>query len=108
MGLQLYRRHRAGCEAGHSEESRTGKFEEGRRNWKKCRCQIFASGTLGGKFKRKCTDKWEWDKAEAVAADWQNAARALAGKQPTVHRGHLNETDSRDGFLGAASMALIT
>ncbi len=79
MGLQLCRRHSKACKAKRPEDSTTGKFEEGRRRWKKCSCQIFVSGTLGGKFKRKCTDKWEWDKAEAVAADWQNAARWPAG-----------------------------
>jgi hypothetical protein len=47
MGLQLYRRHSKACKAERPEDSRTGKFEEGRRNWKKCSCQIFASGTLG-------------------------------------------------------------
>lgn len=79
MGLQLYRRHRKGCEAERPEDSTTGKFEESRRNWKKCRCQIYASGTLGGKFKRQSTAKWEWDKAEGVADTWQKA-----GSWPTV------------------------
>lgn len=73
MGLQLYRRHSKGCKAKRPEDSRTGKFEEGRRKWKKCSCQIFASGTLGGKFKRQCTEKWEWDKAEKLAAEWEEA-----------------------------------
>jgi hypothetical protein len=73
MGLQLYRRHSKACKANRPEDSRTGKFEEGPRNWKKCSCQIFASGTLGGKFKRQCTENWEWDKAEEVAAAWQKA-----------------------------------
>jgi len=44
-----------------------------RRNWKRCRCQICASGTPGGKFRRQCTDKWEWDKAEEVIDAWQKA-----------------------------------
>ena len=73
MGLQLYRRHSKACKAKRPEDSTTGKFEEGRRRWKKCSCQIFASGTLGGKFKRQCTENWEWDKAEKVADGWQGA-----------------------------------
>lgn len=73
MGLQLYRRHSKGCKAKRPEDSKTGKFEEGRRKWKKCSCQIFASGTLGGKFKRQCTEKWEWGKAEEVATGWEKA-----------------------------------
>jgi hypothetical protein len=69
----LYRRHCKGCEAKRPDDSRTGKFEEGRRGWKKYSCQIFASGTLGGKFKRQCSEKWKWDKAEELADGWQKA-----------------------------------
>jgi hypothetical protein len=84
MGLQLYRRHSKACKAKRPEDSTTGKFEEGRRRWKKCSCQIFASGTLGGKFKRQCTEKWEWDKAEAVADGWQKAGSWPSGPKPPV------------------------
>jgi hypothetical protein len=70
VGLQLCRRHCKASKAKRPEDSRTGKFEEGRRRWRKCRCQIYASGTIGGKFKRQSTDKWEWDKAEEVADGW--------------------------------------
>jgi len=38
MALKLYRRHRIECEGGHSEDARTGEFEEGRRGWKRCGC----------------------------------------------------------------------
>jgi len=31
MALQLDRRHRMECEAGRSEDSKSGQFEEGRR-----------------------------------------------------------------------------
>jgi integrase len=85
MGLQLYRRHCKGCKAKRPDDSRTGKFEEGRRGWKKCSCQIFASGTLGGKFKRQCTDNWEWDKAEKVADGWEQAESWPVGsKRPAA------------------------
>jgi len=55
MALNLYRRHRKECEGSHTEETRTGQFEEGRRGWKKCACMIHVSGTLGGKFSRRKT-----------------------------------------------------
>lgn len=84
MGLQLYRRHSKACKAKRPEDSRTGKFEEGRRNWKKCSCQIFASGTIGGKFKRQCTEKWEWDKAEKLAFEWQKAGSWPSGPKSAV------------------------
>lgn len=73
MGLILYRRHRKECEAGHAEDVRSGEFDQTRRGWKKCGCLIHASGTLGGKFKRKQTGKGTWEEAKAVAAIWEKA-----------------------------------
>jgi hypothetical protein len=32
MALQLYRRHRKECKAGRPEDSKSGQFEEGRRD----------------------------------------------------------------------------
>jgi integrase len=71
MPLHLYRRHRQECEAGHPEDFCSGQFEERKKGWKKCACFIFASGTLGGKFKRKHTGMTDWDEAKAFAAEWE-------------------------------------
>ena len=68
MPLTLYRRHRKGCEGRHTEDSRSGEFEEGRRGWKRCACVIHASGTISGKFSRKQTGKSDWDEARGIAA----------------------------------------
>ncbi len=57
MALKLYRRHRKECEGVHTEDSRSGEFEEGRRGWKRCSCLIHAPGTIAGKFNRKHTGK---------------------------------------------------
>ena len=73
MALKLYRRHRTECEGGHSEDTRSGEFEEGRRGWKKCACLIHVSGTLGRKFNRKQTGKSDWDEAKALVAAWETA-----------------------------------
>ena len=73
MALNLYRRHRQECEAGHPEESRSGEFEERKKGWKRCACFIFASGTLSGKFRRKYTGRSDWDGAKSVAATWEEA-----------------------------------
>ena len=73
MALNLYRRHRQECEAGHPEESRSGEFEERKKAWKRCACLIFASGTLTGKFNRKYTGKTDWDEAKAVVRAWEEA-----------------------------------
>ena len=71
MPVTLYRRHRAQCEGGHPEDSKSGEFEEGRRGWKRCACLIHASGTLGGKFNRKQTGKHIWEEAKAISAQWE-------------------------------------
>lgn len=71
MALNLYRRHRLECEAGHPEEFRSGEFEERKKGWKRCACIIFASGTLRGKFRRRCTGRSAWDEARVVASEWE-------------------------------------
>ncbi len=73
MALKLYRRHRTECEGSHPEDSRSGEFEEGRRGWKRCACQIHASGTVRGKFCRRQTGRTDWEEARAVAAVWEAA-----------------------------------
>jgi integrase/recombinase XerC len=73
MSLNLYRRHRQECEASHPEESRSGEFDERKKGWKRCACQIFASGTLAGKFKRRYTGKSDWEEAKAVVTSWEGA-----------------------------------
>src|ERR1039457_1959173 len=69
MALNLYRRHRRDCKAGHPEEFRSGEFDERKKGWKRCSCPIFPSGTLQGKFKRQTTGQWEWTPAKAVVAE---------------------------------------
>jgi len=71
--LNLYRRHRIECEAGRSNDSRSGEFEERKKTWKRCACQIFASGTLAGEFKRRNTEQMDWAAARAVADSWAEA-----------------------------------
>src|ERR1035437_8027881 len=75
MPLNLYRRHRKECEAGHPEESRSGEFDERSKKWKRCGCLIYAAGTLAGKFGRRRTGKAKWDEAKAVAASWEAEGR---------------------------------
>jgi len=73
MALQLYRRHRKECEAGHPEDSKSGQFEEGRRGRKHCACLIHASGSIAGKFGRRSTGERKWDEAHAVVTEWLTA-----------------------------------
>jgi integrase len=85
VALNLYRRHKRECRAGHSEQYISSEFEERKRGWKRCECPIVLSGTLQRKFKRVSTGQWEWAAARAIAAqrealgDWdQNSASPLA------------------------------
>lgn len=71
MALNLYRRHRPNCEGGRPYDSRSGEFDERKKTWRKCACPIFASGSLGRRFRRQTTGKWEWDDARAIAAAWE-------------------------------------
>jgi hypothetical protein len=63
MALNLYRRHRRNCRAGHKHNSHSSEFQERRRAWKHCDCSISVSGTLGGQFLRRSTEKATWDDA---------------------------------------------
>lgn len=82
MAINLYRRHRAECESGHPEEFRSGEFEESKKGWKRCACVIFASGTLGGKFKRRSTGQIEWEQAREVVGAWKTWGTELTVPPP--------------------------
>jgi integrase len=79
MALNLYRRHRRECKAGHPHQSLSSEFEERKRGWKRCECPIVVSGTLNRTFRRESTGKWEWDDAREVAAGIE-AAGSWGGK----------------------------
>ena len=73
MALNLYRRHREACEAGRTFDSRSGEFEERKRDWKRCGCLIFASGTLARKFSRRSLNTDDWAKARELAREFEKA-----------------------------------
>jgi len=71
MALNLYRRHGSNCAGGRALHEMTYESDELRRNWKRCFCPIYASGTLRGHFKRKNTERSTWPEANAVASGWE-------------------------------------
>jgi hypothetical protein len=73
MGLNVYRRHSSHCPGGRKLHEMTYEADELRRSWKKCSYPIYASGTLGGKFKRKNTEQTAWTDAKAIIANWEAA-----------------------------------
>ncbi len=74
MALNLYRRHRRDCKAGHPEDFFTTDFDERKRGWKRCECVIVVAGTLNKKFKRQSTGRSEWSQARAIADGFESAA----------------------------------
>ena len=82
MALNLYRRHREACEGGHVFDSRSGEFDERKKTWKRCACLIFTSGTLDGKFSRKCTDTSHWTDARRIADEYQKAGSWTGAPKP--------------------------
>src|ERR1017187_3228604 len=73
MRLNLHRRHSEHCTGGHPAFKRSYEADELRRKLKKCFCPIYASGTLGGTFRRKNTERTDWDEAKTVVAAWEQA-----------------------------------
>lgn len=69
MPLALYRRHRRDCKAGHREELRTSEYDERKKDWRRCECPIFLSGSLEKEFRRVNTGRWQWNEARALALD---------------------------------------
>ena len=47
------RRRRLNCKGGHTHNSRTSEYDERKKNWRRCECPIFVSGTLGKDFRRQ-------------------------------------------------------
>jgi len=84
MALNLYRRHGSNCVGGRALHETTYESDEFRRNWKRCSCPIYASGTLSGHFRRKNTEQKTWPEAHTVAAGWESA-----GRWPPPSRGSL-------------------
>lgn len=92
MALNLYRRHREACEAGRAFDSRSGEFEERKRDWKRCGCLIFASGTLGRKFSRRSLNTDDWAKARELVGEfekadsWANRPAAPPAPEPVAEK----------------------
>ena len=75
MALNLYRRHGSNCAGGRALHEMTYESDELRRNWKRCSCPIYASGTLSAQFKRKNTERSSWPAANAIASAWEATGR---------------------------------
>lgn len=106
MAVHLYRRHRPGCEGGHSAEFRSGEFDERKKGWKRCGCVIFVSGTLGGKFSRKATGTADWTEAHRLADKYINADSWTGTPKPEPIA--VSETPPRITIEEACNVLLAT
>jgi integrase len=84
MGLNVYRRHGSHCPGGRALHEMTYETDELRRNWKKCSCPIYASGTLKGQFKRKNTERTAWAEAKTIVSQWESAGSWNGDAVPIV------------------------
>jgi integrase len=117
VALNLYRRHRSTCPAGHASDSRTGEFEERKKTFRRCDCLIFASGTINQKFARKCTDRSDWAEAKALAeaweraGDWNGAPVPVASAKPQAAEveatGRVSVADATQAFIVNREAAAI-
>jgi integrase len=85
VSLNLYRRHRRECKAGHPEDHFSSEFDERKKSWRRCQCAIVVSGTLNRKFRRQSTGQWEWDHARASAAALESAGTWEGAITPKPH-----------------------
>jgi integrase len=63
--LTIYRRHLKRCE--HRTEGRS---------YRRCRCPLWADGTVGGTEVRCSIGTQDWDRAQTTIRDWEAAGRA--------------------------------
>lgn len=99
MSLRLRRHSRVPgkCAGGHQTDAQTYESDERRRAWKRCSCPIYASGTIGGYFRRVNIKQVVWDEAKVVAAGWESAdawPAAAQGRPGGRVISELTETES--------------
>src|ERR1039458_8511715 len=97
MRLNLHRRHSEHCTGGHPAFKRSYEADELRRKLKKCFCPIYASGTLGGTFRCKNTERTDWDEAKTVVAAWEQAGAWETARSPASGGTARAGCDGRSG-----------
>lgn len=78
----LQRKHGVRCPAGHRKYTYTFESDERRRGAKVCQCAIYASGTLGGVWKRVPTRQRDWALAKRALAPYLAAGSWASTTQP--------------------------
>ncbi len=108
MGLHLYRRHRRECKGGHPEDFISSELDERRKGFRRCECPITASGTLDKRYRRQSTDKWAWEEAKSVIAQWE-VARSWTdgGLASTPPAASVDETANRRTTIADAVQAFL-
>jgi integrase len=68
--LNYHRCHGLFCEGGHPAKTFTSEPEEHKKNWKRCKCPIVASGSLNRVHRRMATKQTDWVTAAAKMAPY--------------------------------------
>jgi integrase/recombinase XerD len=79
--ITLYRRHRKGCQFSSRTERR-------------CRCPIYAEGSVGFEHIRRSLDLTSWEAAQSKVRDWEAAGNIKPAKNETI-----TLTEALDKFL---------
>src|ERR1035441_7556635 len=69
--LIIYRRHLKDCE--HPSEGRS---------YRRCRCVIWADGSVGGVEIRKSLHTRDWQKAQDIVREWEAEGQQVKEAQP--------------------------
>ena len=86
--LTIYRRHRQSCD-----------YKAEGRKYRRCRCPIWADGTLDGREIRKSTGLASWEKAQALVREWE--AEGSEGRE-----GPIGIEEARDVSSPTANLAI--
>jgi hypothetical protein len=58
-----------------SPQRPNSEYDERKKNWRRCECPIFVSGTIGKDFRRQNTGRWQWVDAQTVAGEIERAGK---------------------------------
>lgn len=93
--LNYHRRHGLHCEGKHTAGTYTSEPEERKKGWARCKCLIYASGSLNRVARRMGTKKADWQAARELMAPYIAANSWEPPPDPTdlPPKHHRNATD---------------
>jgi len=93
VSLNYHRRHGRNCEGKHPAGTYTSQSEERKKGWARCKCLIYASGSLDRIARRFATKQSDWQKAAELMAPYI-AANSWRVAEPAAAPIQTNESDT--------------